>query len=528
MNGYELYNHLRGRVDRDMYADGLYRCIEGMKLEQREYFAQEVASKYIDGDGRLDWTQSRSLERLASLTAKGFYVTPLAGADYQTIINAERANALHPLDTQPYLDQIINNTTQSQENQPVAQNIESKEEMINYINGLINQYVTGFNNPTFCQSDNVKSIDALPMQGWKFHISATNLADYKRLCEVAIPEFQKLGVQFKVVRPEVFESFNAGKQQGKALTIYPDPSFSFKNFSPQLQALLCENTEKPPVGDMQIAGRIFARYGRFRKAPIEEHFISGPNGNIEYDPKKFRNVTPNFMGTPTTDSILNFYENAKEKFEKTGDFKTYMQEYYTMSECDGKSHGFMCVEIPANQVENAKYVLNNAQNNSYGLTFMCPEDASGVAKIMIHHSDIPQAFYGLANAGIQAVRPGWDVKYTYHEIAPGQEKNALGLAKEINDKYGMRAVSVVEVEKGKFALKCDTVFNQESLDMCKQRNLPIRDYEPQEKGAITKFVEKLTGKELGFTERDITDMANDLGNDTRDNQQQNIGDDDAR
>ena len=175
MNGYELYNHLRGRVDRDMYADGLYRCIEGMKLEQREYFAQEVASKYIDGDGRLDLTQSRSLERLASLTAKGFYVTPLAGADFQTIINAERANALHPLDTQSYLDQIINNATQSQETKPVVQHTESTQDMINSINALISEYVTGASNQTFCQSSNVQSIDALPMQGWKFHISADNL-----------------------------------------------------------------------------------------------------------------------------------------------------------------------------------------------------------------------------------------------------------------------------------------------------------------------------------------------------------------
>lgn len=541
MTGYEVYDYVRRFSGQDPYIDGLYYKLDQMNLEQRQFFAQEIAPKYMNLDGTLNLNQSKSMERLAMLTLKGLDARGLAGMEYQNIIQAERIGAIPPVNFQPYLQQVIDEATNVQQPnvQPVVQPERSKQDMINNINNLINQYVSGASNRTFCQSTNV-TVNSLANQGWKFHISVDSLEEYEKLCEVAIPEFQQLGVKFKVVRPELLEDFNESTQQGKAFTIYPDPSFSFKNFSPQLQSLLCQDSEIKPLDDMQIAGKIFARYGRFRGAPIKESYITRPDSNIDRDPKAYHGIMPKFFTSRDTNKILNFYDNALEKFNKTGDFKTYMQEYYTMAECDGKSHSYMCVEIPANNIDMANALLSishktqdesgkevtYAPNNKFGLSFVCTA-TEDVARVMIHKSDIPQAFYTLANNSILAQRPEWDVKYTYHEIAPGQEKNAVGLAQEMNAKYNMQAISVVEVENGKFALKCDSVFNREALDMCIDRALPIRDYEPHEKGSLTKFVEKLTGKDISFVEKDVTNSITP-DNSTRDNQQMDNIDNEER
>lgn len=529
MTGYEMYDYLRRFSGSDVYIDALYSKVEMMNLEHRNFFAQEIMPKYLDANGNIDLKQSKALEKLAILTLKGLDARGVAGMSFQEIIQAESSFSLPKLNFQPYLNNIIDNAQKPYEGKQQefseienASKLFNEQEAIDSINNLIATYVTGASNSFFCQSSNVTSVDTLPMQGWKFHISADSLEDYQRLCDVAIPEFQKLGVQFKVVKPEKFNEQLNSDQIGKAITIYPNPSFSFKNFSPKLQAILSEDSLQPK-GDMKIKGRIFARFGRFRSSPVQEKCVAGPSGDIEYDPKKNRQPAPYFLGTPSVDSILNFYDNCIKKCAKTGDFKTFTQEYYTMAECDGKSHSYMCVDIPANQKAYANLALNDAKNNTYGLSFVC-QQPNGEIKVMIHKSDIPQAFYGLANAGVDAQRPDWDVRYTYHEIAPGEKQKALLLAKQLNEKYNMRAVSVVEIKPNRFALKCDTVFNKDALDLCVERNIPIKDYEPKENGNISRFIEKMTGKSMGFTERDITDGVKSLENNTMDVQQNNIDD----
>ena len=155
--------------------------------------------------------------------------------------------------------------------------------------------ITSVSSNYFAQTD--VNINSIPIQGWKFHISANSLADYSNLCTTVIPELQQLGVAFKMVRPEMFERQLASDQMGKAITIYPSPGFDINKLSPQAKAILL--TDDPnhvnPIGDAKIQGRVYARYGRFKGSNTQEAYITTTDGKLEYDPKKFRNIAPMFM-----------------------------------------------------------------------------------------------------------------------------------------------------------------------------------------------------------------------------------------
>lgn len=530
MTGYEVYDYIRRFTGNNPYIDGLYYQLESMNQEEKEWFAQIIAPHYTNLNGNIDLNNAKTMEKLLFLNNRDIDITNLIGMDFQNIVNIERMGGL----------QFKNNQTIIES--PPIQKPLTEQEQIDALNNIIKSNMTGgLENEVFVQSPNISNVNTLPVQGWKFHISANSLEDYLHLCEIAIPEFQRLGIEFKVVKPEQFNMQMNSSQRGKAITVYATPQFNFNNLSPKLQSILSENSIEAN-NDMHIQGRINARYGRIRPTPIMytqdgstkmESYITNPYGQIDVDPKIKGLFVADFVNSNSVDSILNFYNNALQKLNETGDFKTYMQERYTMTECDAKSHSYMCIEIPAQQKDKAKELFYDANNNAFGMSMVCEPDKTAIDNnqtitLMLHKTDLPQAFYMLSNNGIVPQRPDWDIKYTYHEIAPGQKENALLLAKQLNEKYNMRAVSVVEVSTNKFVLKCDTVFNQETLDLCTERNLPIRDYQPEEKGDLSQFIEKITGRQTGFVERDITDEVQFIENNIKEVQYDNFNNDQER
>ena len=270
----------------------------------------------------------------------------------------------------------------------------------------------GHQNAFFAQTYNLKQ-EELPIQGWKFHISAESIEDYHTLYSVVVPELDKLGVAFKTVKPEQFETQLASEQVGKALTVYPGPGFDLSKLSKEARdfLILPPHMQKShgfedrldnnatqilsgtatkyitPKGDVPIQGRIFARYGRFQKSHGDA-CITSPDGKIELDPKAYRHHKPQFSIDDSQKGILYFYSDIEKKFQQTGDRKTYMQEYYTMSHCDGKSHAYMMFEINPNDAKLVSQMLGpNIDPNS-----MCTvvEGIAGDNKtyLMMHQSTV--------------------------------------------------------------------------------------------------------------------------------------------
>lgn len=121
-----------------------------------------------------------------------------------------------------------------------------------------------FGNPgkAFLQS-NGKTINTMPQQGIKLHISVRDYVDYVATLRKIVPVLQKYGVTFKVVKPTSFSNFLEGhsKQQGKFITIYPCKC-NFKLVIEELINVLNDSEGVIPViGDVHIGGRIFGRYG---------------------------------------------------------------------------------------------------------------------------------------------------------------------------------------------------------------------------------------------------------------------------
>lgn len=332
---------------------------------------------------------------------------------------------------------------------------------INYekeVQDVIDQYVKGPQNNFFCQTNN--STENTAYQGWKFHVAADSLEDYARLCKTLVPDLQRNGVLYKVVRPERFEDQMHSDQIGKAITIYAGPGFDMKKLSPESRAILDEPTQTQVYGDANISGRVFARYGSFYKA----HCITTPDGQIIPDPKTERKACPDFVEF-NKDAILNFYSDNEQRLAVSGDYRAYLQEREIMARCDGSDYAYMSFAIKPEDIEKIKSSIRTCDKQTSLSHITCHDavDINGQIQkeylLMIHKSSMINDFGGmdcpllqdLASKGIELNRPEWDFKGAAY-IIPESRKFEV---EQLCEKDNCELAFVGTTEDGVTYVQCD-------------------------------------------------------------------------
>lgn len=144
--------------------------------------------------------------------------------------------------------------------------------------------------------------DELPLQGWKFHVSAKpeNMA---QIAKDVLPELRRLNIPHKVVGDFQRYAQSAGttsSQQGKFITVYPRNPEEAQQYGKILKEIIQRRGYKSDdflniPNEHEFAPGIFGRYGRhvggnLKRADGSEIFgtdnhILMPNGEIMPDPR---------------------------------------------------------------------------------------------------------------------------------------------------------------------------------------------------------------------------------------------------
>ena len=162
----------------------------------------------------------------------------------------------------------------------------------------------------------------LPLQGWKFHVSATP-ENMHKIVEKMLPILQRKGIPHKVVSPKHFNKYvqrigkQSDSQQGKFITVYPKNKKEAKRYAQILRQIMKKHTLTQSdfiniPNEHEIAPGIFARYGRLvdgnlidrqgREIPGTDDFIINPNNNqIIQDPRG--EVLPDFVRSELNELI---------------------------------------------------------------------------------------------------------------------------------------------------------------------------------------------------------------------------------
>lgn len=498
----DTLNQILSKSGNDSYANSLVSELNKMSPDNFSIFMNRYADQFLDPS-----MTERDMYKCKhpALLAKAIN----AGQDFRfvdNLANLDYASAVRQANIRLMQDQNVIHT----ENSPGAQ---------------------GLQNQVFAQTANL-DMDKLPIQGWKFHISAENINDYHALYSIVVPELDKLGVAFKTVKPEQFMNQLASEQTGKALTIYPGPGFDLAKLSqeardfltlpPNMQKtrsfedrldsgatqILAPNAGKyiTPKGDTQIQGRIFARYGRFKKSHGDPN-ITSPDGKTELDPKSYRLHKPQFGIDDSPKGILYFYSEAEKRFQQTGDRKTYMQEYYTMAKSDGKNHAFMMFEINPNDAKLVSQLLGPNVDPQSMSTVVQGIAGDNKTYLMLHQSAVQNIGYianeVAARGGHAITRPAWDIQINKFEIPYAQAQLAQSIAQQMTSYYGNDAVKLTQTQDGKFVFKCDSAITNVFFDYCQSNRLACREYQEEAKSPLRNFWEKVTGKDLDNA-RDVT------------------------
>lgn len=154
-------------------------------------------------------------------------------------------------------------------------------------------------------------INELPLQGWKFHVSAKPETMLK-IGKDLLPELQKRGIPHKVVSN--FDGYlaRAGKegksQQGKFITVYPRNEEEAVEYGKMLKKIMSEKGYTRDdflniPNEMELAPGLYGRYGRLVGGDLKdangnvirgsENMILDPNGNAVPDPRG--DVLPSFI-----------------------------------------------------------------------------------------------------------------------------------------------------------------------------------------------------------------------------------------
>lgn len=449
MMGQKYKNNIYSHID-NPYSEILNNILSNMNEDQLNFCAT-IATNYYSNIPHISADKSMSV--IAQTILEGNNPQSLIGLDYANMIKE------------------YNNIKTSS----ISKKINEKDDVIKRINDIINENNFGLSNSVFIQNNNV-DLEKMPMQGWKFHISASSLEDYEKLCTVAIPEFNRLGIQFKVTRPERIEEQLVSRQAGKAITVYFSDKFEINNFSDKLKHILFEENSVKVNGDMHVKGRVYGRYGRFRPKNTKESFITDSRGQIYFDSKKYNEYMPNFIKLNSINDIFYFNHNSIEKYLMTNDYKTYLQEKFTMTECDSMNHCYVAFEYDLQDEEYIKNILSASSNDKYSQSFIA--DTENGKFLMIHKSSL-EMLHEFSLCNIDLRRPKWDIK-TIDYIIPNLAFDVV--QKNLGENYGIDVFYSVD---GNAIVKCDTVFNQEFYEaITNELNVPMVLYDERSKLTI--------------------------------------------
>ena len=146
-----------------------------------------------------------------------------------------------------------------------------------------------------------------PVQGWKIHLSATQLSASEIFSRVH-PVLAKHGVLFKVPATlEMLEELNSGIRQfsqvGKFLTVYPRSAAEATDLARELD-LVTRNLCGPEIPfDVRYRKNslVYYRYGSFRRADdgsAEAGVIFDPSGKPHKDRREFGHAIPRWFASP--------------------------------------------------------------------------------------------------------------------------------------------------------------------------------------------------------------------------------------
>jgi hypothetical protein len=456
-----------------------------MQPHQQEYFLDQVAPYYLYGKSKdRPEMMYKDMEYMARAVAQNRDVSSILGIDFRTI-----SSTVHSL---PLLQQ---------QSQAIQYKQKTDAEIIDHINKLIDKYVvhvgetvTGKSNNIFSQSAHI-DLETMPVQGWKFHISATDLQDYEKLMEKLCPEFDALGIDFKVVRPEVLDHQTNSQQIGKAITIYPSPSFDLNRLSPELRAML-EQESLHPIGDAQIQGRIHARYGKFRGGANK--FLIAPDGKMTLD-LKHQQTAPEFVKENSADQIFSFYDNCNRRYSETNDAKMYLQEMTTMTQGNVGFNAFvtLCMDDPSEwKLYQSLRMDPNGNSFVYNL--------NGQQYTLLHAEYADQVMADLDSHGIGYTRPDWDQRYNVYAVHPAHTSQMISVIDSFNElstNKNSPHMSMIKINDDMIGVEVDTTLTRQFLDICAAHDIAIGTME------INVDINELTSKEqdFGWQHQDVGD-----------------------
>jgi hypothetical protein len=465
MNGIEFKESIEAlsSMYNDVYLSFLAKNLQTLSAEKLDYCA-EIASENYCFFNNFNISESKIMTLIVKTVAQDKDPNSLIDMTYADAIRIDKNTLpdLHISDTPPQQNNLTKEIDLSFKPE------RSQDEICENIFNIMDKNNPGILSDFFYQSGNVNP-NEVPIQGWKFHISASSLEDYERLCEVAIPELTDLGIAFKIVRPDKFQEQMDSQQIGKSITIYPTESFDTKNFSPELRSALFDTESVEPLGDKKMAGRVYARYGRFQASNTDVLSITDSYGNISPDPKTYKKPEPDFLAKKSPENILGFYSMSKEKYLKTNDFKTYLQEKNTMLECDGKNHCYVAVKMNAEDYSKIYRIITNPGNTNCPQSFIT--QVNNEYCLMVHKSEFDKMYIGLNSQNIEFERFDWDLKNNYYVVP---DKAFKALSEIFEGQYGVEIYKTVD---NVAILQCDTVFNKEILESCRDHNIPVTEWD---------------------------------------------------
>jgi hypothetical protein len=177
---------------------------------------------------------------------------------------------------------------------------------------LLDQWEIKNNEEAYFAIPKYASIDDIPRQGFKLHVTATIL-NCTSVAEKVIPYLLENDIQFKVVKDiYTLVDLNRGwlgyPQIGKFITIYPKDPNEFKT----LAKILIDKTDSEfgPVipTDKKIGDVLYYRFGSFHYKDGEKPFLTLPHGQVVEDKKI--NPIPNGIDDPLHD-LPDLISNAE-------------------------------------------------------------------------------------------------------------------------------------------------------------------------------------------------------------------------
>lgn len=355
-------------------------------------------------------------------------------------------------------------------------------------------------------------------QGWNYHIKVNNVSDYARVVRALVPELQKMGVSFTLINPTSFLSPTL--PQCDALIIPGSINFNFNKLSDEAKQILRESVDlKARNNEIDISGRVFARYGILNIIDSFRKEITSPLGEI-CKPLLCANRTPDWVSTNKND-IINFYEHALTRLEKSNDYRAFLQERETMCLCKDNNYIYATFVIRDDDIEKIKDIFDkrpDLNKLSFLTSHQVPTESGTRTEhlLMMHKNDLERCIdIGILNkddfehdifmicdcCDVQLNRPDWDVDI-HQFIVPNNSVDALKNCTTTWIPDNMFSVSVTDIA----VLSCDCALIDKTMDVLEKLQIPAITFNEKDAIDLQSFInEKYNNGEFGFYNSDIVD-----------------------